>query len=374
MTESSDEAEALSKRIKTAEEVYTQLVNSIKTLAQTDHPLMGDTVDAKENRSLLLGREKDQDTTWEELWQGRLRFDIKLHNIAFSLEQGNISQKKYVDSPLVLSRNGKGNYKIPEDLLISVKVILKGFPRDDRQRFLYNKDDSLRERSIAYLFGLYYRSDNNTLEDIKQRIANLNYAKLRAMLSKCVELAQSNERNLNDYRNNNKANASRGKKMVTVGGQVTEKIARRVYAWVNDPTGEHLPVIDTSLYDEYTIESLKQHFSEQYLDGKLIEVQNTEQQSNKHQLPSIVHHTGKVVGHRKFTVAAIQNVLSPMAVEEIVNMINKETFVQGVGGNKTKAYVRVSSLTGAPFVVSGGEDNLQKCFVHRSGPNSKELL
>ena len=142
--------------------------------------------------------------------------------------------------------------------------------------------------------------------------------------------------------------------MLTVGGQVTEKITRRVYAWINDPTGEQLPVIDTSLYDEYTIESLKEFFSLQYLDGKTIDVQNTELQLNNKELPSIVHQTGDVLGHRKFTVAAIQNVLSPTAVEEIVNMINKETFVQGVGGNKSQAYVHVSSLTGAPFIVSGG--------------------
>ena len=222
MTEAPQNAIALSQHIKTAEEAYTQLVNSIETLEQTDHPLMGDTVDAKENRSVLLGREKDHDTTWEELWQGRLRFDIKLHNITVSLEKGNISKKKYIDSPVVLSSNGTGKYQIPEDLLISIKVILKGFPREDRVRF-YKKDDSLRERSIVYLFGLHSRSENNTLEEIKQRIANLSYEKLRAMLSKCVELAKANERISNDYRKNNRAHSSRGKKCLQLVGKSQRK-------------------------------------------------------------------------------------------------------------------------------------------------------
>ena len=355
MTESSEEEVALSERIKTAEDVYMQLVNSIKTLTQTDHPLMGPTLEARENRSLLLGREKDQDTTWEELWQGRLRFDVKLHNVGISLDKGKISSEKYVEETVKLSTSEKGNYEIPNDLLVTLKVILKGFPRHDQQRFTY-KDGSLRKRSIAYLFGLYSGSKNNTLEDIELRISNLNYGMLRSMLLRCIELAQSNERVSDDRRKNSKAQLSRGRRLVKVGGLVTENIAKRVFAWVNDPKGENLPLVDTSLYDEKTVESLTNYFSEHFLDGKRIDLLRKEQTiSRKTMLPKVEHEICRLEGHKKFTVAAIQNVLSPTAVEEIVNLINKETFVQGVGGNKSKAYVRVSSLTGAPFVVSGGK-------------------
>ena len=340
--------------IKAAEEEYTSLLRVLHGLTHPNHPLMGNTDKASKYRSLLLGRTSEQNTSWIELWQGRLRFDVQHSNINVAVDSGVVTTEAYVPSPLVECEDEPGKFEIPIDLMATVTVLLQGYSREDRQHF-YDSNLIIRERSIAFLFGLRQEKGKNRAATIKGRMKELNYKKLREMLDKCVELARAKERVSRDRRKVGAKQTKRRKKVVMVGGKVTEEIANRVYNWTNNPLGKKLPIVDTSLYDEQTIENMEEYFAERYLDGAILPSSKKYNNLNIQAHPKLtVGRYSCIEGRNSFRVLAIDNILSKEAVEEILNLLNKEKFVQGVGGNKCKTYICVSSLSSSPFVVSDG--------------------
>ena len=348
----------MSNSIIDAEKEYQQLVQSLLHLSNEAHPLMGNTAAAAQQRSLLLGRSPHATTTWEELWEGRLRFDVPKEHISINLQDGLIASVNYKPDLPVKCPGEDAKYNVPADLIRSIIVILESYPKSERNRF-YNSKGSIRERAIAYMFGLRSGTKKQTTKEICCRLDSLNYHKLREMIDGCIELATITEKDSTDRRINptKKLKLTGNKKKI--GGKVTEAIAKRIYDRIVDPIGEKLVCIDTSLYDGNTLSAMEHFFSDSYLDGKKIlkEKNSTKCLNNKNkQQNAPIINSEKVVSENgtQATVAVINNVMSKSAIEEIVNLLNNEKFVYGSGGNKLKTFVRVSSLVGSPFFVSKG--------------------
>ena len=178
------------EQVKAAEEEYATLVHVLNGLTEPNHSLMGATDQASKYRSILLGRTSETKTSWIELWQGRLRFDVQNCNINVAVDSGQVTTEAYVPSPLVECEDSPGKFEIPNDLMNTITVILQGYPREDRLRF-YDSNLVIRERSVAHLFGLRQGEGPNRASTIVERLKDLNYKKLREMLDKCVELARA---------------------------------------------------------------------------------------------------------------------------------------------------------------------------------------
>lgn len=161
------------------EKIYLDYIRSLENVINEHHPLIGNSCDAKMHRILLLDRDPEAETSWEEVWKARMRFDLSISNFSFDLATGSITMEEYVpESWKDDVSEGQEGY-IPKDLSESIMIILASYSEIDQKRFI--SEGKLRDRAVSRLFGLRKDKKVESMNDIVKKL-KLTYHKLREMI------------------------------------------------------------------------------------------------------------------------------------------------------------------------------------------------
>ena len=132
-----------------------------------------------------------------------------------------------------------------------------------------------------------------------------------------------------------------------------EKIATKVFRFAKDKTQAYLKTANISQYKDEFFLKLQKDYSDTFLDGTKV--------ANSNHKPIITRYPHSIPRNGKtFDVIVINNALSQGTVKYLFQQFNNISFMSGKG-KKEKCFVRVSSLTDSPFVMSNGETIYKSC-------------
>ena len=169
--------------VSVVEAQYSDLVRSLRTLVDKEHPLLGNGERASKARSILIGRDSSQLTSWKDFFIARLQFDIRKESITLSLLNGTVDSK---DLPELVTSNKNGEPALPLTLIQAIHIILKSYSEEDCQRFKVK--GKMNDRAFNAMFGL--RKDVSQVANNKNLLSlNLDYHKIKLMINRSLQHA-----------------------------------------------------------------------------------------------------------------------------------------------------------------------------------------
>ena len=327
--------------VSVVEAQYRDLVSSLRTLVDKEHPLLGNGERASKARSILIGRDSSELTSWKDFFIARLQFDIQKESITISLSNGTVNSK---DLPQLVTSNTNGEPVLPVTLLQAIYIILKTYSDEDRLRFQVK--GKMNDRAFNAMFGICkdvsQLANNNNLSSLK-----LDYHKIKLMIERSLKHARMQD----VIKQKSASTRSDGRPIALY--KFNEKIATKVFKFAKDKTQAYLPTVDISQYKDEFFARLQKDYSKTFVDGA--EVANC---THKPIITRYPHHISR--NGKSFDVIVINNALSPQTVKYLFEQFNNISFMSGKG-KKEKCFVRVSSLTDSPFVMSNGETIYKSC-------------
>ena len=118
--------------LQKARQLYSNMLNSFQEGVRAANTLFDkDDEESAILRGLLLCREPGVGATYDELWLGRLQYEIKLSSLSYDLTSGEIVKSNI---GVLTAAN------IVDNLAVSLDVILSQFRPDEREKFCKGKN------------------------------------------------------------------------------------------------------------------------------------------------------------------------------------------------------------------------------------------